>query len=313
VSTLVELPADQYSKTAFGDFKPDAVEFRIGNARALMWVSQLAYETGQPQTIEFVRTLWDLQSVTPFVRHDIGIAASFETTGIICERSDAVILAFAGTDPVVWETLATDFNIRPTPDKNTHIGFQTALDAALPEVNQAIAKSRSTGKPLLVTGHSLGAALAALAAQFADAAGASPVSIYVFGMPRVGGERFQVAYNSRLGEKTFRLVHGSDVVARVPMSALGFRHIGRVIQCGARQKFNLSEGLSPVGSDDPAFGADLLRSVFSGVGNILSNGVLQLKGPGPFGPLFRFLPPQIRDHLQDSYYNALAEDPPPAR
>jgi len=29
-------------------------------------------------------------------------------------------------------------------------------------------------------------------------------------------------------------------------------------------------------------------------------------GPGTFGPLFKYLPQPIRDHLQDSYYNALA-------
>jgi hypothetical protein len=31
------------------------------------------------------------------------------------------------------------------------------------------------------------------------------------------------------------------------------------------------------------------------------------KGPGPYGSLFRLLPPPVRDHLQDRYIAALSE------
>ncbi len=67
---------------------------------------------------------------------------------------------FCHTDPAVWETLATDFNIRLAEDTDTHIGFQAALDAARPEIDRAVAMGQKTGKPLYIVGHSLGAALA---------------------------------------------------------------------------------------------------------------------------------------------------------
>ena len=44
MSNFVELPIEQYSTTAFNNFDPAAVNFKIPNARALMWFSQLAYE-----------------------------------------------------------------------------------------------------------------------------------------------------------------------------------------------------------------------------------------------------------------------------
>ena len=50
MSTFVELTSSDYSATAFAAFDPAASGFTIGNARALMWLSQLAYETGKPAT-----------------------------------------------------------------------------------------------------------------------------------------------------------------------------------------------------------------------------------------------------------------------
>jgi hypothetical protein len=306
MSTLVEIYPDQYSKTAFDNFDPAATDFRIGNALALMWMSQLAYETGKKETIDTVKALWGLESATPFIRRKIGLPSSFEAGGIIGEGRNAVILAFSGTDPVVWETLAADFNILLTPDKNTHSGFQAAADALQPEIRQAIERSRQSGRPLFIAGHSLGGALAALAAKFAVSEGAKPRAVYVFGMPRVGGQEFQAAYNKSLGPVTFRFVHGLDIVARVPMSTLGFRHIGRVTQCGSGKKFGPYARFSDIGTDDPKFSGAFRDFVDSGVQKLLSGRLHSPPGPGVFGPLFKFIPQPIRDHLQDSYYNALA-------
>ena len=169
MSNFVELPIEQYSTTAFNNFDLAAGNFKIANARALMWFSQLAYEGAKGATIEAVRQTWNFASIFSFNIPKIDIVASFDTMGMVGERADAIVLAFAGTDPAVWETLATDFNIRLTPDMDTHIGFQTAADAARPEIIRAITMSKQTGKPLLIAGHSLGAALAALAARFAAA------------------------------------------------------------------------------------------------------------------------------------------------
>jgi triacylglycerol lipase len=304
MSTLVELPPAEYSRAAFDQFHPEEVNFAIGNARAMIWFSQLAYETGKPQTIELVRNQFGFTSVLPFVKRNTDLRASFDTCGIIGERPDAVVLAFAGTDPAVWENLVSDTDIRLTPDKNTHQGFQAALDAVQDKVDKAVQVSQQGRKPLFVAGHSLGAALAVLAAQRADAAGAVPKAIYIFGMPRAGGETFRATYNARLGQITFRLVHGLDIVARVPGN--GFRHVGRLLQCHSGEKFDPSTLESNADSDEPEFLQDLAENLLSGIGDVLSGHVFQPPGPGPFGPLFKFLPQPIRDHLQDRYWTALA-------
>jgi|SRR5580704_2178503 len=307
MTKFVELPPDQYSQTAFDAFQAQVAGMKLDNARAMMWTSQLAYETGKPATIDIVSKQWGFSSATPFVKHKIDVTASFDTCGLLGERPDAIILAFAGTDPGVWETLATDANFRVDQNSDTHIGFQTALNAAQPEIQQAVSMSKQNNKPLWIAGHSLGAALAALAAQFAAASGTAPKAVYLFGMPRAGGGKFQAAYdnNAGLGPVTYRFVHGLDVVARVPMSGLGYRHIGQVLQCASGQHFDPAAPLSALGSDDPPFAPELADTLKSGVEGALVGRILSPPGPGTFGPMFRFIPQPIRDHLQDRYWTAL--------
>jgi predicted lipase len=227
------------------------------------------------------------------------------TTGVIAEKDDAIIVAFAGTDPGVWETLATDFDIRPIGGQNTHGGFQAAADAAQDRVRHAIDRSQATSRPLFITGHSLGAALAALASQFAAQSHAPPKAVYAFGMPRVGGESFCNDYNDVLGSITYRFVHGLDVVARIPTSAIGFRHVGRFVHCESHTKFDLSR-LTATATDDPEYALGLAHTLVSGVEGFFSGHIFSPPGPGTFGPFFKFLPQPIRDHLQDCYYDALS-------
>jgi len=208
----------------------------------------------------------------------------------------------------VWQTVATDGAILLSPDTDTHMGFQTALNAVQAMIQQAVTKSQQTGKPLWITGHSLGAALAALAAQFADSLHHAAKAVYLFGMPRAGGARFQAAYNgnANLGPVSYRFVHGDDVVARVPPSANGYRHIGRMLKCASGAKFDPTRTpLSALGSDDPEFSTGVLEALVGGASNVLAGRLFSPPGPGSFGPFFRFLPPPVRDHLQDSYWIAL--------
>ena len=300
MSVLVELPPDQYSKTAFDDFAPTSA-FNIGTARALIWLSQLAYETAQPATIAAVATTWKL-TATAFERTSIAFQKIYDTRGIVASRQDAIIVAFAGTDPVVWENLATNLAIRPNTASNTHSGFAAALDGIWDTVHSAV---KTATVPVLFAGHSLGGALAALAAERAHDAGIAPAAVYVFGMPRAGGDVFASRYNAKLGEKTFRLVYGRDVVATVPMSKLGFRHVGRMLACSTDGKFDPSESLSAVGSNDPEFTAGRIQTLKDVASNLLQGRWFMPDGPGPLGPLFRYLPLSIRDHLPDRYWEAL--------
>jgi hypothetical protein len=206
MTIFAQISPAEYDRHAFEGFMPDATGFLLGNARALMWFSQLAYEThvkGTP-TIPIVFPKWDFRRVTPFVLDSISLNGSFETCGLIGERDDAVIMAFAGTDPGIWQNLTTDFTPLPRAGSDTHRGFELAAAAAASRVNDAIALCRQPNRPFFIAGHSLGGALAALAALQAARAGAPPKAVYTFGMPRVGGPLFGANYGG-LNEVTYRL------------------------------------------------------------------------------------------------------------
>lgn len=79
--------------------------------------------------------------------------------------------------------------------------------------------------PLYVTGHSLGAALAALAASELAHGQSLPVTaVYTFGQPRVGNQAFQAFYNTG-PHVAWRVTHWKDPVPHLPMKALGFHHV----------------------------------------------------------------------------------------
>ena len=303
MSTFVEIDPSEYDKDAFAGFDASTSDFRIGNARALMWLSQLAYEAHRKDTVEEVALKkWGFTFAGRFVRPKTSVENSYETCGIIGERAGAVILAFAGTDPGVWQNIATDAAVLPRTNSDIHDGFRSAAEAASVDIDNAVERVKASQKPLFIAGHSLGATLAALAAVQTAANGSPPRAVYGFGMPRVGGEQFRANYGD-LGKITYRLVHGIDLVARVPPSVTGFRHVGRVLQCKAGAKFDDARPL--VDTDEPLFSQQLSGNVRRFIGNLLAGRILSPVGPGSFAPVFQFIPPGIRDHLQDSYWKAL--------
>ena len=135
-------------------------------------------------------------------------------------------LVFRGTTgPVDWRrnsnTLPTDW---PRGGR-VHAGFASALDAVWAELETAL---EAVPAPLLYTGHSLGGALAVLAAGRRP-----PLAVYTFGAPRIGDARFS---ESLAGIAAYRVVNRRDVVARTPPSLPGlrFRQAGELCAISTR-------------------------------------------------------------------------------
>ena len=99
MSSLVEITPEEYDRAAFAGFNGQTADFTIGNAGALIWFSQLAYETHRPTTVQTVSQLFGFTSVLPFIKTKTALKDSFETCGLIGERSDAVILGFCRYRP----------------------------------------------------------------------------------------------------------------------------------------------------------------------------------------------------------------------
>ncbi|MGH7128824.1 MAG: alpha/beta fold hydrolase, partial [Planctomycetaceae bacterium] len=110
---------------------------------------------------------------------------------------------------------------------------------------------------LFLTGHSMGGALATLAAARLDSIGAHISGVYTFGSPRVGDRAFAQAYHKRLGHVTYRYRNNNDVFTLLPPAAPawlrslcklrrvpgGYRHVGRLMYFDHCGKFHEDPGL----------------------------------------------------------------------
>ncbi|MDX1964964.1 MAG: lipase family protein [Pirellulales bacterium] len=115
-----------------------------------------------------------------------------------------------------------------------HRGFLGAFQAVESRIRSTITGIH--GRKLILTGHSLGGALATVMA--AEWQNFMPASwIVTFGQPAVGTGAFQMFFQQHYFGKFFRFVNDDDIVPRVPP---GYRHVGRLLHFDARG--NLQNG-----------------------------------------------------------------------
>lgn len=136
-------------------------------------------------------------------------------------RAPTALIGLRGTQPDDISDLAHDLEATlidwPESGGHVHAGFASATRALLPGIRQWINDNKVAPENLIVTGHSLGAAMATLVASVLK-----PAWLVVLGSPRVGDQAFintvQVA-NSR------RIVDCCDVVTRLPPPVGGYTHL----------------------------------------------------------------------------------------
>ena len=80
---------------------------------------------------------------------------------------------------------------------------------------------------LFITGHSLGAGLATLAAaDLASQGAAHSPTTYTFGSPRVGDKQFASKYNALTAATSFRIANTCDLVTAIPFPVPFLSFIG---------------------------------------------------------------------------------------
>jgi triacylglycerol lipase len=169
------------------------------------------------------------------------------TQCFIASNSRFAIIAFRGSE--IWKRndrfdpsqmiadFKTNIDIRLSDwirGGRVHSGFKAALDEVWDEMLPEIENLENQGLKIWVTGHSLGAALATLAAdRLQDVQG-----LYTFGSPRVGDQGFQ----ERFQLKAFRVVNGNDIVASIPAEG-PYHHVGELKFIDPKSGINDRPGL----------------------------------------------------------------------
>ncbi|MCB0195573.1 MAG: lipase family protein [Anaerolineae bacterium] len=171
------------------------------------------------------------------------ITAKFEnkgtdTQGLFGEaHGNTYVVAFRGSEETGIADWITDLKFIPMVypygkpnDKSmtVHSGFMGAYNSVREAVQKAVKSTKH--KQVVFVGHSLGGALASLAAL--DTAYNIPgkeISCYTYGSPKVGNDNFVKAYN-KLVPNTYRCVNGRDMVPSAPPGAFG--HVGQLYCVG---------------------------------------------------------------------------------
>ena len=180
--------------------------------------------------------VWWLANASHLAYYDAGrVALELDRVGLqlrACFSTECVqayvaaddafaILAFRGTQCDEFADLKADVDIRLAAFQGraeVHRGFLAALDEAWQAIDETLQAAAAQGLSTWYTGHSLGAALATLAA-----ARRSPAGLVTFASPRVGNAEFAKLLE---GVTVQRVVNCADVVVTLPTQSMGYQHVG---------------------------------------------------------------------------------------
>ncbi|MGC4055263.1 MAG: lipase family protein [Paludibaculum sp.] len=219
-------------KSAF-QFDPTATEYTASNAAFLCDAAAQAYE-GEESCRQ-----WAAENGFAEGFHSIDTSLLDRLTGTqgyVAQSASAILVAFRGTEPSKIADVGSDARAIPIAWEGlarVHGGFFRAFFAAWKKdfggccLFPDFLQDRGNRK-IWITGHSLGGALAQICATQTELRDGIPVhAVYTYGQPRVGDEQFARVMNEKMGHKVFRLVNDRDIVPRVPLYSMGYRHFGQ--------------------------------------------------------------------------------------
>ncbi len=220
-----------FDRAQLPEINARAEDFDPGTAWMLVELSRLIYtrslgeargERSKCPRFEVLERI-GLREVASFGKSS-NHAALYEPAG---ENANGpyTILCYRGTRSAKqWMMNLTTFPVKWKSGGYVHQGFKILFEELWTEIRPEVERAKEKG-PVIFTGHSLGGALAMLAA-----ATLSPTSLYTFGAPRVGNQSFRAHLRKF---PAFRVVDRHDIVTLLPHSVeklapYDFHHAGEL-------------------------------------------------------------------------------------
>jgi triacylglycerol lipase len=216
------------------DFNPVATKYDPHNALWIGKAAALAYQDAAA-----------VQAGLPGLKVQCVSNPATDTEGFVAGSDAFILVAFRGTQAEELEDWLTDLDAVPVdgPVGEVHKGFYDALSSVWNDLVAALQGMRQDGQPLWITGHSLGAALATLAAArlLKENVVGSISGLYTFGQPRTGDPAFAAWFDGLMRARMFRFVNNNDIVPHVPLPPL-YKHVGTFLYFDSDGKIQADEG-----------------------------------------------------------------------
>jgi hypothetical protein len=211
--TSADLPCDLPEVPANFDLKQSR---SADNAYLLMSASHLAYRFW-PGRRERILRKWG------FSHQQIFDDPQTSTNGFWAEHGEFVLTVFRGTqEPADLVTDVTvDLDLPPKDWQmpgRVHRGFLNAAISVEKHISIAAEYARKSHKPHIIAGHSLGGAIAALAALQLEKKNFQVHSVWSFGSPKIGNADFTLAAQRQLASKWQRLNQPNDPIPQLPFA-----------------------------------------------------------------------------------------------
>jgi len=183
--------------------------------------ANLVLQAYQQYTSFINHTIWALQgdytNLGELWATPEGLFTPNEPFGFVARNNESgnLFVVFRGTQSIEdWLSDLTFPQVDNPPWGKTEEGFTGLYVQCSEKVLQAVA----AGAEVFVTGHSLGAALAVLAAADLAQSGRVP-TMYSFAGPRVGDIDFATKFNQSLQQRAWRIVNTEDIVTTLPLAS----------------------------------------------------------------------------------------------
>ena len=223
-------------------FKHESDVFEMVNAAWLADAALLAYVPNHLDNrrnfdiANLTRAGWKVNFVSQTLKsagfHKVKFFNRKGTQCFVAHNKKAVIVSFRGTEVKEFADLIHDGMFLPSLERGgkVHLGFQAALNAVWRShkgkegVAGYLQRVSSNGSiPMWFTGHSLGAALAIIAAGRWNAK--HPVKgLYTFGSPGVGNKKFTSVFKKM---NVVRVVHNEDIITKASQPP-DLSHVGKI-------------------------------------------------------------------------------------
>ena len=218
------------------EVSPYKTTIDAGNAYWMARLANAVYKSRDDNSPDDDAILAELQEEDPKFKDVKGVSKNSAQAALV-EHENYLCMTFRGTDSTMknaeklkdWLDNFKAFS-KKTSYGEFHTGFCDSFEDVWGQLQDDYKSlHQKEPRPLFFTGHSLGGAMASIAAAKRVGKDEPFTSAYTFGQPRAMTRETAQMLNWECGKRVFRFQNNNDIVSRLPARLMGYSHVGTFV------------------------------------------------------------------------------------